>query len=78
MTKAMQEPASPAADDAAPQLVEQPLRAVPHETLPSKPIRARFVPDEFFGHQPTSRSRVTRARGGVYRRSGGTVDLDDR
>ena len=24
------------------------------EILPSKPIRARFVPDEFFGHQPTS------------------------
>lgn len=24
------------------------------EPLPSKPIRARFVPDEFFGHQPTS------------------------
>lgn len=25
-----------------------------HETLPSKIIRPRFVPDEFFGHQPTS------------------------
>ena len=24
------------------------------EPLPSKPIRPRFVPDEFFGHQPTS------------------------
>ena len=24
------------------------------ETLPSKIIRPRFVPDEFFGHQPTS------------------------
>ena len=23
-------------------------------TLPSKIIRPRFVPDEFFGHQPTS------------------------
>lgn len=29
-------------------------RPVPAETLPSKPIRARFVPDEFFGHQPTT------------------------
>lgn len=25
------------------------------ETLPSKPIRPRFVPDEFFGHQPATR-----------------------
>jgi hypothetical protein len=25
------------------------------ELLPSKPIRPRFVPDEFFGHQPTPR-----------------------
>jgi hypothetical protein len=28
------------------------------EILPSKPIRARFVPDEFFGHQPTSREAL--------------------
>lgn len=28
--------------------------STPHEPLPSKPIRSRFVPDEFFGHQPTS------------------------
>ena len=27
---------------------------VGQETLPSKVIRPRFVPDEFFGHQPTS------------------------
>lgn len=26
------------------------------ESLPSKVIRARFVPDEFFGHQPSSSS----------------------
>jgi hypothetical protein len=35
--------------------VPAPARAV-HETLPSKVIRPRFVPDEFFGHQPTSSS----------------------
>jgi hypothetical protein len=29
-----------------------------HEPLPSKPIRARFVPDEFFGHQPTSTAEL--------------------
>jgi len=28
------------------------------EALPSKPIRSRFVPDEFFGHQPTSRATL--------------------
>lgn len=28
--------------------------AAAHEILPSKIIRPRFVPDEFFGHQPTS------------------------
>lgn len=28
------------------------------EALPSKPIRARFVPDEFFGHQPAVRSTL--------------------
>lgn len=27
-------------------------------TLPSKVIRPRFVPDEFFGHQPTSSSAL--------------------
>ena len=27
-------------------------------TLPSKIIRPRFVPDEFFGHQPTSSSAL--------------------
>lgn len=32
--------------------------AVPQETLPSKVIRPRFVPDEFFGHQPTSTSSL--------------------
>jgi Family of unknown function (DUF6459) len=32
-----------------------PLRKEP---LPSKPIRARFVPDEFFGHQPTTRESL--------------------
>ena len=53
MTKAMQDPDSSAAHTPSPA-----LRAVPHETLPSKPIRARFVPDEFFGHQPTSRSAL--------------------
>lgn len=30
------------------------VTAPAHETLPSKIIRPRFVPDEFFGHQPTS------------------------
>ena len=29
-----------------------------HETLPSKIIRPRFVPDEFFGHQPTSTAEL--------------------
>lgn len=29
-------------------------RPRPVEPLPSKVIRPRFVPDEFFGHQPTS------------------------
>lgn len=29
-----------------------------HETLPSKVIRPRFVPDEFFGHQPASTSSL--------------------
>jgi hypothetical protein len=28
------------------------------QTLPSKVIRPRFVPDEFFGHQPTSTSSL--------------------
>ena len=28
------------------------------ETLPSKIIRPRFVPDEFFGHQPTSSAEL--------------------
>ncbi len=26
----------------------------PRETMPSKPIRPRFIPDEFFGHQPAT------------------------
>ena len=33
-------------------------RVQAHETLPSKVIRPRFVPDEFFGHQPTSSSAL--------------------
>ena len=28
------------------------------ELLPSKPIRPRFVPDEFFGHQPSTREAL--------------------
>jgi hypothetical protein len=28
------------------------------ELLPSKPIRPRFVPDEFFGHQPARREAL--------------------
>ena len=32
--------------------------AAAHVTLPSKIIRPRFVPDEFFGHQPTSSSAL--------------------
>ena len=28
------------------------------EILPSKPIRPRFVPDEFFGHQPAGREAL--------------------
>lgn len=37
--------------------LEEQIVAAPRtrELLPSKPIRPRFVPDEFFGHQPTSR-----------------------
>jgi hypothetical protein len=34
----------------------EPARAF--EILPSKPIRPRFVPDEFFGHQPTARESL--------------------
>ncbi len=30
----------------------------PRETMPSKPIRPRFVPDEFFGHQPATRAAL--------------------
>lgn len=38
----------------------QPNEQVPHtaEVLPSRVIRARFVPDEFFGQQPTSTSSL--------------------
>lgn len=32
------------------------------ETLPSKVIRARFHPDEFFGHQPTARDSLPNAQ----------------
>ena len=39
---------------ALPQQVDSPT-IERHEPLPSKPIRARFVPDEFFGHQPSTR-----------------------
>jgi Family of unknown function (DUF6459) len=47
----------------APQLDPSPFSVAPrgverHETLPSKPIRPRFVPDEFFGHQPTTRDHL--------------------
>jgi hypothetical protein len=28
------------------------------ESLPSKPIRSRFIPDEFFGHQPSPRAEL--------------------
>ena len=28
------------------------------EVMPSKPIRPRFVPDEFFGHQPVGRAAL--------------------
>lgn len=37
----------------APMPIEQSAPA--RELLPSKPIRPRFVPDEFFGHQPATR-----------------------
>jgi len=30
----------------------------PREAMPSKPIRARFVADEFFGQQPTTRASL--------------------
>lgn len=33
-------------------------RSAERETLPSKPIRAPFLPDEFFGHQPAQRSAL--------------------
>jgi hypothetical protein len=33
-------------------------RQTVREILPSKVIRPRFVPDEFFGHQPTSTSEL--------------------
>jgi len=29
-----------------------------HGPLPSKPIRPRFLPDEFFGHQPSPRAEL--------------------
>ncbi len=40
---------------------DQSATAVPFrapEILPSKPIRPRFVADEFFGHQPTPRASL--------------------
>lgn len=37
-------------------LVAEP--ALPSESLPSKPIRSRFMPDEFFGHQPSPRAEL--------------------
>jgi hypothetical protein len=40
----------------APMPTNQP--ASTREVLPSKPIRPRFVPDEFFGHQPTPRESL--------------------
>ncbi len=30
------------------------VMAAPRETMPSKPIRPRFIADEFFGHQPAT------------------------
>lgn len=37
---------------------ENAASAATQVTLPSKIIRPRFVPDEFFGHQPTSSSAL--------------------
>lgn len=34
------------------------VQSQPRELLPSKPIRPRFVPDEFFGHQPATRATL--------------------
>ena len=44
----------------APLPVEHPsVEILPvREILPSKPIRPRFVPDEFFGHQPATREAL--------------------
>ena len=43
--------ALPVETESAPVVEVLPTR----ELLPSKPIRPRFVPDEFFGHQPATR-----------------------
>jgi hypothetical protein len=43
--------------DESPVGVESPLD-LSRESLPSKPIRARFMPDEFFGHQPSLRAEL--------------------
>jgi len=43
---------------ASPNNSRVPAARAAHETLPSKIIRPRFVPDEFFGHQPTSTSEL--------------------
>ena len=43
-----------------PELDETPHVVEPavDDSLPSKPIRARFMPDEFFGHQPSPRAEL--------------------
>jgi len=35
-------------------LETMPRETMPRETMPSKPIRPRFIADEFFGHQPAT------------------------
>ena len=40
-------------------VIDEPVDSpAPRELMPSKPIRPRFVPDEFFGHQPASREAL--------------------
>jgi hypothetical protein len=36
----------------------RPSQRSTHETLPSKVIRSRFQPDEFFGQQPASSTKL--------------------
>lgn len=41
-----------------PEDISRPEQSPAHEPLPSKVIKPRFVPDEFFGQQPTPRTAL--------------------